>query len=211
MDWMSLLQVVEREPVFTSALLLSGRVSPAQIHVQLSRWVASGRVLKLRRGLYALALPWRKVEPHPFFVANALHKGSYVSLQSALGYHGLIPEHVPVLTSVGPGRSETLSNALGQFQFRHLGPRMRFGYMPVRVAADQVALLARPEKALLDLVHLTPGADGLDLIRELRLQNLEALDLQELVRMAARAGRPKLQRAAIRIGRVLAESEGVLL
>ncbi|MEK6630557.1 MAG: hypothetical protein AABY89_07470, partial [Acidobacteriota bacterium] len=57
------------------------------------------------------------MEPHPFLVANALHRGSYVSLQSALAFHGVIPEQVPTVTNVGPGRPETVRTVLGTFAF----------------------------------------------------------------------------------------------
>ncbi|NCO38805.1 MAG: hypothetical protein GW892_08880, partial [Armatimonadetes bacterium] len=116
MKWGSLLTLVGNEAVFPSALLLAGEVSARQVRLQLSRWVKAGRLLQLRRGIYTLAPAWRKVEPHPFLVANKLQRGSYVSLQSALAFHGVIPEHVPVVTSVGPGRPETVQNPLGRFQ-----------------------------------------------------------------------------------------------
>jgi len=50
---------------------------------------------------------------------------------------------------------------------------------------------------LLDLIHLHPGGDSPQYLRELRLQNLERLDLDELQRLAELASRPKLMRAAI--------------
>lgn len=90
--------LVADEPVFSSGFLLSGRANDQSLRLQLSRWVKAGRLLRFRRGLYALAPPWRKVEPHPFLVANRLRRGTYVSLQSALAWHGVIPEHVPVVT-----------------------------------------------------------------------------------------------------------------
>ena len=55
------------------------------------------------------------MEPHPFLVANVLQRGSYVSQQSALAFHGIIPEHVPVVTSVGPRRPETIRNPIPRF------------------------------------------------------------------------------------------------
>ena len=171
MKWEALLALVADEPVFPSALLLAGDVSIAQVRLQLSRWVKAGRLLQLRRGLYSLAPTWRKVEPHPFLVANRLQRGSYISLQSALAFHGVIPEHVPVATSVGPGRPETVHNPLGAFQFNHLSQTLFFGYSRMEVAPRQFAFVASPEKALLDLIHLTPGGDSEDYIRELRLQN----------------------------------------
>ena len=189
-------------------MLLAGDVSSAQVRLQLSRWVKAGRLLQLRRGLYALAPTWRKVEPHPFLVANRLQSGSYVSLQSALAFHGVIPEHVPVVTSVGQGRPETVHNPLGAFQFNHLTGALFFGYSRMEVAARQFAFVASPEKALLDLIHLTPGADSKDYLRELRLQNLEAMDASTLDGLARRSGKAKLLRAARIVERHFSVAEG---
>ncbi|PIZ37760.1 MAG: hypothetical protein COY42_23760 [Armatimonadetes bacterium CG_4_10_14_0_8_um_filter_66_14] len=172
-------------------------------------------MLQLRRGIYTLAPAWRKVEPHPFLVANKLQRGSYVSLQSALAFHGVIPEHVPVVTSVGPGRPETVQNPLGRFQFNHLAEGLLFGYARLEIAPRepssvrrQFAFVASPEKALLDLVHLTPGADSPDYLRELRLQNADAMNPRMLQELAERSGRPKLVRAARIAGRLLSSEEG---
>lgn len=194
--------------MFSSALLLAGEASAAPVRLQLSRWVKAGRLVQLRRGVYALAPPWRKVEPHPFLVANALQRGSYVSLQSALAFHGVIPEHVPVVTSVGPGRPETVRKPLGAFQFNHLAKRLWFGYARVEVSPRQFAFVAGPEKALLDLVHLTPGADSADYLRELRLQAPETMSLQVLQELAARCACPKLCRAARIVASLLTAEEG---
>ena len=205
------LALVGNEPVFASALLRSGNTPEAQVHLQMSRWVAAGKLVQLRRGLYALAPAWRKVEPHPFVVSNALQRGSYVSMQSALAFHGVIPEHVPVVTSVGPRRAETLRNALGSFQFNHLGSRLSYGYTRVEVAARQFAFVARPEKALLDLVHLTAGGDSAAHLLSLRLQNPDAMNPQTLLEFAARSGKPKWMRAARRAVAVLADERGETL
>lgn len=211
MNYESLMALVADEPVFSSALLLSGNESLRQVRLQLSRWVKAGRLLQLRRGVYVLAPTWRKVEPHPFLVANRLQRGSYVSLQSALAWHGVIPEHVPVVTSVGPGRPETVRNPLGAFQFNHLAGGLLFGYSRVEVAPRQYAFVASPEKALLDLVHLTPGADSAGYLRELRLQNRAAINVSDLRELAQRSGKPKLVRAARLAGPVLAAEEGDVL
>ena len=92
MEFSSLLDIVGNEPLFGTEVLLAGDVSPVNIHRQLSRWVTAGKVYQLRRGLYSLAPPYQKVVPHPFLVANRLQPGSYISLQSALAYYGLISE-----------------------------------------------------------------------------------------------------------------------
>lgn len=186
-----LLRVVGDEPVFESALLFAGDVDPADVQRQLSRWVQRGWLFSLRRGLYALAPPYRKTVPEPFLVANRLVRGSYVSLQSALAHHGVIPEHVPTTTSVTlsrPGRWET---PLGTFVYQHLHPALFGGYRIERVGGAQEALVATSAKALADLVHLVPGADDPAYLAELRL------DLARVDELTADwpNGRPKLERA----------------
>ena len=100
MEFPERLELVADEPVFETSLLLAGAVDPNYARQQLSRWTKAGKLYQLRRGLYVLAPPFQRVKPHPFLVANRMVPGSYVSLQSALSYHGLIPEYV-ALTSVG--------------------------------------------------------------------------------------------------------------
>lgn len=208
MKWQSLLECIADEPVFSSTLLLSGKVSAPQVRLQLSRWAKDGRLIQLRRGLYALAPVWRKVDPHPFLVANRLQRGSYVSAQSALAFHGMIPEYVPVVTSVGPGRPETVRNPLGTFQFNHLARHFLFGYSQMEIAPKQLAFVASPEKALLDLIHLTAGADSKEYLRQLRLQNPEALNRAILTELAMRSSKPKLIRAMRLVGSLLEEESG---
>jgi predicted transcriptional regulator of viral defense system len=194
----SLLGAVGDEPLFETGFLLAGDVDPADLRRQLSRWVKSGRLLQLRRGLYALAPPYRRTEPHPFLVANQLVRGSYVSLQSALAYHGLIPEHVPVTTSVTTGRPQHRENAFGPFDYHHCGRERLDGYRLEKLAGGQEALVATPTKALADLIQLVPGADSRAYLSELRLTSLEKLDLEELTDSSL-GDRPKLRRAFRRL------------
>jgi predicted transcriptional regulator of viral defense system len=206
MEFSRLLEIVGDEPVFETGLLLAGEVDPDDVRRQLSRWVKTGRVYQLRRGLYALAPPFQKVKPHPFLVANRLVRGSYISLQSALAHHGLIPEAVPVTTSVSAMRPTRWDTSLGGYEYRHVKKELLFGYQGTAVGSHQQAFVATAEKALLDLVHLQPRGDAPDYLRQLRLQNLERLDLDRLQSQATRAQSPKLLRAANRIVE-LAEAE----
>lgn len=211
MKFADLVALVGNEPVFASSLLLVGKVSSAEVRLQLSRWVATGKLLQLRRGLYALAPTWRKVEPHPFLVANALQRGSYVSQQSALAFHGIIPEHVPVVTSVGPRRPETIRNRLGTFQFRHVASRLLYGYTHIDVAPGQYAFVAEPEKALLDLVYLTSGGDSPDYLHALRLQQVDAIHPATLLAFAEASRTPRLIRAAHHVLQMVADETGSVL
>lgn len=206
MDFGTLLSIVGEEPVFETGLVLAGAVDPADVRRQLSRWVGAGKVVQLRRGLYALAKPYRKVQPHPFLVANRLVRPSYVSLQSALAYFGLIPEYVAITTSVTTGRPGRRDTNVGSFGFRHLKPDLFFGYALIDLGNGQQGFVATPEKALLDLIRLQPRSDSLAYLTQLRLQHLDQLNLERLGQLAERCSSPKLGRA-VRLVRKLAQAE----
>lgn len=195
MEFFELVEIIQAEPVFDTGLLLAGDANPREIHRQLSRWRQAGKIFQLRRGLYSLAPPFQKVIPHPFLIANRLIPASYVSLQSALAYYGMIPEHVPVTTSVTTSRPAHWETPVGVFDFRHIQVDFFDGYRLIDLSEKQQAFIARPEKALLDLVYLEPGGDTLDYLAELRLSNLNQLDWQLLSRLAGKIEKPKLMRA----------------
>lgn len=205
MKWEELLQIVGKEPVFHSSLLKTGPVDPVDLGRQLSRWIQSGKLIQIRRGLYSLAEKYRKTTPHPFYVANRLKKGSYVSLQSALQYYGLIPEYVPNIVSVTTGRPETLSSPLGTFIYKHIKPQLLFGYLSEDVGEGQKALIAHPEKGLLDLLYLTPASDNLGYLHSLRLQNVDIINLERLKEFTRRTGSKKLFRTAVHLEALLKE------
>jgi predicted transcriptional regulator of viral defense system len=199
MKFKELMGIVSGEPLFRSSLLLAGNVDRGAISSQLSRWVRAGKILQLRRGLYTLAPPYRKVAPHPFVVANHLLGGSYVSLESALQWAGHLPEEVSTVTSVTTGRPCRFETPLGSFLFRHLAPGYFFGFEKSQVIPGQEAFVAFPEKALLDIGHLVPGADQAPFLDGLRLQALEDFDTGRLRQFANRLDRPKLFRFADRV------------
>jgi len=208
MKWEHFLQMVADEPVVRTGFLAASEGSLAQLRVQLSRWVKAGRLIRLAKGLYTLAEPYRKVTPHPFVLANAIRKASYVSLQSALSHYGMIPEHVPTVTSVTTERPELLQTPLGQFVFRHIKKSWFHGYRQVDLGSRQKAFVATAEKALLDLVYLTAGANDSDFLAELRLQNLEQLDLEAIRELAIKSNSAKLNRAVELITKSVKQEAG---
>ena len=205
MDFRELIEIVGSAPVFETGLLVAGSVDPDGIRCQLSRWTRSGRILQLRRGLYALAPPWRQCIPHPFLVANRLTRGSYVSGAAALAHAHAIPEYVAETTSVTTGRPHSRTNACGRFSFRHLKGGLFFGFRLLDLGDGQQAFVATPEKALLDIVHLHPGGDDRAYLEALRL-DYGVLCLETLAQLAARSRSPKLLRAAQSVCRLAAEA-----
>lgn len=192
-------------PLFESGQLYAGNDNPQQVQRQLTDWANSGKVIQLRRGLYTLAPPYQSEQPHSYVIANRMVHASYVSLYMALSHYDLIPEHVPVVTSVTTGRPGEWQNPYGHFSYQHIQPALFFGFHHRQVTQNQWAYIATPEKALLDLIYLTPEADSEGYIRALRLQNLDQLDAERLRAYVQRADKPKLQRALIHILQVVEE------
>jgi predicted transcriptional regulator of viral defense system len=206
MRYSQLLYMLGEEPLFETSLLAKEEASPYQAQRRLVDWVKTGKVVPLRRGLYALPKSHRQIAPHPFVVANRLVPNSYISLEMALRYYGLIPEHVAVITSVTTGRPGEWENEFGRFLYRHIHPRYFFGMEHRLIIEGQRAAIATPEKALLDLIYLRKKGDAPEFIQSLRLQNLEQLDLARLQALAERFDKPKIYRA-VAVIRELAEAE----
>lgn len=66
---------------------------------RLFEWKKKGYIMKLRNGWYCLP-EFFEESYSTWIIANSVHTPSYISLESALGYYGLIPEGVFMTTSV---------------------------------------------------------------------------------------------------------------
>ncbi len=125
---------------------------------QVNRALKTGELVRVKRGLYVLADKFRDNPVHPFALAQQLLPGSYVSAESALSYHGWIPEAVRSVLSISAKRKSVSydHNTLGKFDFKRM--TVKPGYFLQAVnrheLQHQVALIAEPMRALLDLVYL---------------------------------------------------------
>ncbi|MCX8062469.1 MAG: hypothetical protein N3D16_07795, partial [Anaerolineales bacterium] len=106
-----------------------------------------------------------------------------------------IPEYVSLTTSVTTDRPSEWRTPLGVFDFRHIQGDYFWGFRLLELDGKQKAFVATPEKALIDLIYLTPGGEKEEYLSELRLGNLSQLDLQSLELLIRKMGKPKLFRA----------------
>jgi len=198
MKWDHFIRLMGELPLFDlpTAVLLSGEAR-TQVTVQLSRWARAGCIIPLRRGLYALSDPYRRVRLSPLQVANEVYRPSYLSCLWALSFFGLVPDAVSTYQSVTTRVTRRFDNALGTFAYASLKRDLFWGTATRQIDGVSVSI-AEPEKALLDLFHLTSGEWTLDRLREMRFQQLDLIDRERLVNFADRWESPRLQRAASR-------------
>jgi hypothetical protein len=130
-------------------------LSPAARNILVHRAVESGEVQQLKRGLYVLSEPFRKTHPHPFAMAPMLYAPSTISLESALAFHGLIPEAVYQTTSTTSKRTTRFATPLGDFVFMAVpSSNSLAGVESIKLDSDFWAFVATPFKAIADLVYL---------------------------------------------------------
>jgi predicted transcriptional regulator of viral defense system len=206
MKFDDLLAMVAGQAYFDLATLvqLSGEQRPT-LRTQISRWLKAGKLLPLRRGMYALAGRYRADAVNPAELANQIYRPSYLSLEWALGFHGLIPEMVVTYTSVTSREPRQFVNHFGRFDYRHVKQAAFFGFVATRIQGHTV-MLATPEKALLDYWYLNSGPWTPSRMAEMRFQHGEQLDRERLQRVVDRFASPRLHRA-LDVWREFTESE----
>lgn len=132
--------------------------SDGRRHGLVNRALKSNELLRVQRGLYILADRYRQHSIHPFALAQGIAPGSYISFETALSFHGWIPEKVITIASVVPGRkSRKYQNALlGSFTFTPLAiEKGSFLELIQKHRIDgQTVLIAAPCRAMMDLVCL---------------------------------------------------------
>jgi len=154
------------KPFFTPSDLekILGQKRPA-LYVTLNRLVKYGVLIRLRRGVYQVALQ----RPNLARIANQLVYPSYLSFESALSRYGILSQVPYILTFATSQRSRRINLGETEVEFRQLKSELFFGY-----TLEQGLHVAEPEKALLDQLYMV--ARGLSNLA------LDELDMSSLDR-----------------------------
>lgn len=154
---------------------------------KISRLLAEGTIIKIKKGLYVLSDDFRTAPVSKPLLANLIYGPSYVSLDFALSYHGLIPEGVFELCSMTPKRVKCYDTPLGRFTYTHSFESLYgIGIVSETNLDGTCFLIASPEKALCDKVVFTRNLSArsvkamrsfLSVDLRIDLQDLAGLDL----------------------------------
>ncbi|KPA16145.1 hypothetical protein MHK_003642 [Candidatus Magnetomorum sp. HK-1] len=111
-------------------------------------------IITLKPGLYCLNEQFRDKNPHPFLIASLLYTPSYISMESALKYHGLIPEAIYQVISVSTHRSKTFKTPLGNYFFSKVPcQKFRAGVKCLKINDNTWVFIADPVRAIADLIY----------------------------------------------------------
>ncbi|MFC1783848.1 hypothetical protein ACFL02_09735 [Planctomycetota bacterium] len=120
----------------------------------IKRAIAAGEIIQIRRGLYCLAPKYSREKISPFGMAQQIYGPSYISLESALSWHGWIPEAVYCVTNASFKRSTKFETSLGGISYVRV-PQKVF-YAEVERHSDKtgnIYFMASAMKALTDYVY----------------------------------------------------------
>jgi hypothetical protein len=162
---------------------------------QLSLWKKKGYIESVKRDLFVFSDEKEKLSSEE--ISSMLYEPSYLSLEFVLGYYGIIPEMVFAKTAVTTKTTRKFSNGFGLFVYRHIQPKLFFGYVAVDTAFGKY-LLAEPEKALLDYLYFNLGKINNEQdVAELRINKeelLKIIDQKKLETYLGEFGTKKLER-----------------
>lgn len=177
-DALSRLQQLDQPTVETGDAAVLLGLERAHASKILARLAEAGQLVVLRRGVWAftgrldlLAAPERLTAPQP----------AYVSLQSALYYHGMISQIPASVYAVSLARTRRYATPLGVVSIHHIDADFFFGY---ETLGEKGIRIARPEKALLDVFYLAPARSRL-FCKLPEVERSPGFDVREAERMIA--------------------------
>jgi len=145
-----------KSDVFADSDLVN--ILPGSAHsryARMKRAMAANEIIQVRKGLYCLAAKYQRRSLDLFSLAQRVYGPSYVSLESALSYHGWIPEAVYGVACVAIKKSRDFTTPFGLFSYRHIPLKPFYKYVErILTAEGNICFMAHPGKALADYVYI---------------------------------------------------------
>jgi len=157
------------------------KVFPRFNKINLLSWQKKKYIIKLRNNWYKFTEQTND-EHTLFYIANKIYTPSYISLETALSFHGLIPEGVFSINSVSALKTQCFKNQLATFNYSNIKASLFFGEQLIQ-HNDYCYKIADIEKAILDYFYLRNSIKTIDDIKALRLNKYilhEKLNVQKL-------------------------------
>lgn len=173
--------------------LLSDYKNP---RVKINDLLKKEQIIRVKKGIYVLG-PELAREPYSReTLANLIYGPSYISLEYALYFYGLIPDRVETVTSVTNKRNKLFKTPLGVFSYKYISPSIyAYGITLYEVDQNHSILIATKEKAISDMLYFVDKiADQTQLeqylFKNMRLEQEDVIgfDMRKIKQLAAYYG-----------------------
>ena len=141
--------------------------------VKINAMLKSGKLIRVKKGLYVFG---KELAEQPFSkecLANLIYGPSYISLEYALEFYGLIPERVEVITCVTNKRKKIFNTPVGDFSYRYIHPAIyAYGITLFELDSYHSILIATKEKAMADILYFSEKFENELQLKKHLLENL---------------------------------------
>lgn len=193
-----------RSEEFDYQLLLDILRPYSQPRDKITKLIRKGVIIRVKKGLYIFGPDYAMSPYSPEILANLIYGPSYISLDYALNYYGMIPEKTVTLTSVTSGKKRVFQTPVGRFTYKSVPlAYYRVGIDIIGAGGNRSFLMATREKALADKIYQGEGSDIRNvrdiesyLTRHLRIDTVSLSQLS-YPRMAEIVKRSRLKRLSI--------------
>jgi len=204
---------------FDYQALLDGLREYERPRDKITTLLKKGVIIRVKKGIYIFGENYRRRPFSRELLANMIYGPSYISLETALYHHGLIPERVEAMMSVTEGRGRRFFTPLGLFLYHRIpGKAYPIGIDQVAIEGERSFLMATPEKALADKIQAERGLPlrsqtemRVYLLESLRIDRkaLGSLDAEAVFLMAERYRSRKLRLLGGVIAKLTGQGEQV--
>lgn len=158
---------------------------------KITHLLRSGAIIRVKKGLYVFGPEYSRRPFSRESLANLIYGPSYVSLEYALSFYGMIPEKIEMVTSVTNKRNKFFETPIGNFSYSYLSTE-KYSEQITQVELDEFhnVLMAGKEKALADKLYflkeeIPPKEMFSFLTNNLRIEmeTLKELDVRRVKRL----------------------------
>lgn len=149
--------------------------------------IKSKQIIKLSKGIYTLDIS--KISWKSFAVE--MHSPSYLSFEWVLARHNILSQKPANLTLTTAKRSRKIITPQNVIIYHHLQPKLFWGFV-----REENYLIAKPEKAFLDLAYLSLNGYAKFDVEEMNLELLNKVKLKKYLR---KINYPKLNNLLLKI------------
>jgi predicted transcriptional regulator of viral defense system len=205
MKFEQLQEKIEQESIFsfTDILKWFPKAKTDSLKVQLNQWMKKKKIMRLKKGLYY----YSKIElADHFFIAPKLYFPSYISLETALNYYGLIPDVPQIVTSITNLATAKFVNPLGNFSFHKIQAKYFFGWRTIKNQKRTLFYnIACPEKAVADFLYF--NLSQFQTVEDLKAQRFnfnQDFDWIKFINIIEVFNQPRLKELALNLQKVYA-------
>lgn len=197
-----IVELLEKLPYFDFDDLAGIEKNRNYLKILFSRYEKSGKLIRLKKGLYATrkfvdsAEKANILSAYQEFLANTLCSPSYLSLEYVLYGHNVLTEIPRNFTSIAKDKTAGFSNKLGSFFYHKMKNQLFCGFNIIKKNKFTI-LKATKAKALFDYLYLRknnlPDERAVEELR-LNLGDFKTGDWVEFKKYAAIDGSAKINK-----------------